>query len=227
MSTAADIKPPVKLTAREARTVLKANAANIPEHTKAILRKVAANRPLSDRERGLLEGVIVNAERKRRPDKNGTKAERMSRREKDFAKAVRRRRVLECRLRNMTIREIADELACDPKTVLKDLDTLEAEFAAFAPAENKAILAEQLANMDILIRENTTLAAKFSAPSAKAAFLRNAAQAQAEKNRLLESVGVIKVAPKVIHAAGPDGGAIPVDMTAKIVLLPALEEGKQ
>lgn len=228
MSTAAaDIKPPVKLTAREARTVLKANAANIPEHTKAILRKVAANRPLTDRERGLLEGVIVNAERKARGRQNQTEGGRTSRAERDFGKAIRRRRVLECRMRNLDIREIAEEVGCDKNTVLKDLRALEAEFAAFNPAENRAILAEQIANMDTLIRENTALAAKFTAPSAKAAFLRNAAQAQAEKNRLLESVGVIKVAPKQIHAAGPDGGPIPIEATAKIVLLPALEEGKQ
>lgn len=217
--------PALKLTASEARIALKANRANIPKHTAALLSKIARNKPLTDRERGMLEGVIVNAERKAR---GGTKAdEPESRAERNFARAARRRRVLECRMRNLDIRQIAEEVGCDKNTVLKDLRALEAEFAAFNPAENRAMLAEAIAAQDILIRENAALAAKFSAPSAKAAFLRNAAAAQAEKNRLLEAVGVIKVVPKQIRAAGPDDGPIPVEATAKIVLLPALEEAKQ
>jgi hypothetical protein len=231
MAEEATVKPPIELTAAQARTVLKANRANIPKHTAALLSKVARNKPLTDRERGLLEGVIVNAERKRREGQNGTKrragADRMGRTERDFAVAVRRRRVLECRMRMLPVRDIAAELGIDKKTVCADLKALEKEFAAFAPTENRALLAQQIAQMDILIGENTAMAAKFTAPSAKAAFLRNAAQAMQDKTRLLENVGVIKVVPKVIHAAGPNDGPIPIETTAKIVLLPALEEGKQ
>jgi predicted transcriptional regulator len=225
------IKPPVNLTAAQARTVLKANIAAIPDHTRALLRKVAANKPLTDRERGMLEGVIANAEVKARGRQFQTKpGERVSRREKDFMKALRRRRVLEARMRNLGIREIAQELGCDKNTVLSDLRALEDEFAAFAPTENRALLAQHIAELDVMIRENNALAARFTAPSAKAAFLRNAQQAMDQKQRLLENCGVIKKVPVSIVArrgsdVPSDGDAIVTG--AKIVLLPALEEAAQ
>lgn len=215
------------LTAEQARIVLTADDANLSDHTRRVLRKVATGKQLTAKERGVIEGIVLNAKLGQSgttaPDADATPEEQ------EFTRANRLVMVMERRMRYppMTIREIATELGVSKNTVLEDVKEMNSRFTAFSAEKAQGELAKALAGYDLIIAENRALAAHYTSPQAKAAFLNIAERAQANKAKLMGETGVIRLAAKRIEASGPNDGPIQTSNVATVFLLPAIEEVAQ
>lgn len=220
----------MNLTADQAKIVLASDATNVTEHEKRLLQKVVDKKPLSDAERGKLEGVMAKANSDQLRIRTAASAGKAEARKtkstiaigtKDFAIAARRRLVLELRMRHPapSISAIAEELKVNRDTIWRDICALRKEHAEVLDGRaNMELLGQTLAQYDILHGKSMALAEQFSGPNAKATLLRTAGAALDSKTRLMADTGVIRRAPvKTEHSAtGPM-------LTAFIQLLGAVD----
>lgn len=188
----------------DARTVLDADDAN-RRSSKRVVQKAAEKKPLSKRERSELEGVATpkplppKAPEQPKKRGNGRSAE------KDLAVIARRRRVYRMRMEHppVPIREIANLLDVDTKTVMSDLKALRASFAkADIARENIEALGKSIAELEILAGEALADMKRYTAAGDRAMLARTALAALKERNQILMDVGIITKVPDKIELSG-------------------------
>jgi predicted ArsR family transcriptional regulator len=219
---------PLKLTPREAKTILNANQSNMDSRAKRILQKVVDKRPLSDDEIGELEGIVVIETLVARVAENlevppeiaiGTAttikcAMNKSERELQIIEARNRRKiVVELRAQHppVPIREIAKRLGVNADTICEDLKKLRKQHEKVLDGvDTLKILGQTVEQYDIMHGKALAWADAFSSPMAKAALLRTAISALDSKSRLMAETGIIHKVPQrqEILVAHADAGTV-------------------
>ena len=245
----------LKLQREEAEVILRTNEKNVDATTKRLLQKVVDKRPLSEEEIGEIEGIVINAKLQVAvatgtfqtddqappdPESEASLIANQKRQEVKDRIAARRQIVFEMRCQHppVTVRDICKRLSISMDTCMSDIAAIKKEHATVLSQtdENLTKLGGTVAQYDLIYRKAMTLGDQFTAPMAKAAFLRTAISALDSKARLMGDTGIIQRVPErqEILVAHADAGTVreraaklmaaQEERTSDVIELPKLKE---
>jgi hypothetical protein len=189
------------------------DTANItPEDARALLHRDQVNRLRRVAEKG---GLLTEPDRRRlravvRRAQTRPKAEQREKQttlptEREFLQRQRRRKVYVMRLRNHTIRDMADELKVDKNTILRDLKAIDAALQTqIDPAHATMITNERLADLEA-VRLIALEALPETEGNERAALLNTITKASEVMIGLLQDSGTLPKAGRRLELTGPDG----------------------